>query len=204
MLTQTDVGRLTKELNQVYQPGGAGTCSGAADKKHMLALVDKLDKYTDEVIAAAEKEGLTEDENAAQWGGDMGNWVARLTAMRNVLDDPSIPMTGADSCKAIYDDVVGPLLDGNHSKAGETAGIVNPEVKTYPDLATPYILGNGVLEFRKFQKERFKALIGYMLEEAKKVVKTIKKAVGIKTSHIVLGVAVAGAFLYLSNRRGGR
>jgi hypothetical protein len=202
MLSLTDVGKLTKDLNAVYQPGGSGTCSGAADKKHMLLLVQKLDVYTEEVAAAAEKEGLTEDENVAQWGKDMGDWIARLTAMKNVLDDPSIPMTGTESCKAIYDDVVGPLLDGDHRKAEETAGIVNPAVVKYPDLATPYILGNGVLEYRKFQKERFKALIGYLLEEAKNLGKRLKRAAGIKTGHIIAGVVVVGGFLYLSNRSG--
>lgn len=172
-LTTSDVGEKVRAMNALYQPDGR--CSSVADRPHMQDLVDRLRNYTDQVQSEADRLGLVDDENVAQWATDLAHWRERLAGYQMALDDAE-KTSGKASCEEIYGSVVGPLLDGNFADARNSSGILNPAVPTVPDIATPYMLGNQVVTYREFQAENFDALIGYFLEEAKRVGKRIKKA----------------------------
>jgi hypothetical protein len=171
-LTQTDVGEKVKAMNAVYQPDGR--CSSVADRPHMQALIERLRNYTDQVQSEADRLGLVDDENVAQWALDMAHWRERLAGYQQALD-VAVKTAGEASCEEIYGSVVGPLLDGNFAAAVNTSGIVNPEVPSPPDIATPYMLGNQVVTYREFQAQNFDALIGYFIDEAKNLAKKAGK-----------------------------
>lgn len=185
-LTSTDVGALVRKMNKVFQP--AGKCSAVADAPHMQELIDKLRDYTNQVQEEADSNGyawisssiftpaLTDSENMGQWITDMANWRERLSGYQAALEQAEVT-DGVDSCREIYGTVVGPLLDGVFSDALSTAGIVNPAVPSVPDVAYPYMLGNQVAVWQEFQKQNFAALIGYFVEEGKRVMKTIARGV---------------------------
>ena len=173
ILTVQDVGEHVKAMNALYQPDGK--CSAIADRPHMLDLVGQLRSYTDQVQEEADRLGLTDDTNVAQWALDLARWRERLAAYQSALDDAT-KVAGTTSCVEIYSTVVGPLLDGDFSGAISTAGIVNPAVPSVPDVATPYMLGNQVVTYREFQAENFEALIGYFIDEAKNLGRRVAKA----------------------------
>lgn len=191
ILTTKDVGALVKKANKLYQP--KGKCSRLADRPHMQLLVTRLRSYTEQVQAEADRLGLVEDENVAQWATDMAYWRQRLAAYQEALD-AAVKPSGRPSCEEIYDTVVGPLLNGNFTKASAdgTAGIVNPAVRTVPDVAVAYMLGNQVVVYREFQAENFAALMGYFIESAKELGKKVAKAAkSAAPSVLAIGVGLA-------------
>lgn len=203
ILTMTDVGNLVKKMNKTYQP--AGKCSAAADLPHMQLLVDKLRSYTDQVQEEAESNGYawisssiftpaaTDSENMGQWITDMANWRERLAGYQSALDQATI-LDGIDSCRELYPTVIGPLLDGNYSDALSTAGIVNPAVPTVNDVAYPYMLGNQIAVWQEFQKKNFAALVGYMIDEGKRVARAAGRAVRKGApSALMIGAGIAVA-----------
>lgn len=207
VLTASDVAKHVKAMNNLYQPDGR--CSAIADRPHMRALVARLSDYTDQVEEEANRLGLVDDLNVAQWAIDLASWRERLASYQQSLEEET-GTTGHASCEELYDTVVGPLLDGNYAKAPVTSGIMNPAVRSVPDVATPYMLGNQVVTYREFQAQNFEALIGYFVDEARalreRVVSATKSAA---PSILAIGVGLAlgaAALVYLGknmNRRVG-
>lgn len=172
-LTTKDVGALVKKMNALYQP--KGKCSPIADRPHMQAVVNKLYSYTTQVQDEADRLGLVDDEYVAQWASDMAHWRERLASYQAAINHATQP-AGRVSCEELYGTVVGPLLDGNFTKATVTAGIMSPAVRSIPDVATPYMLGNQVIIYREFQADNFAAFIRFFIDEAKALGKKIAKA----------------------------
>ncbi len=188
-LTQQDVGDILKRMNALYQP--EGRCSTVADKPHLQDLVNRLRSYTDQVQGEADRQGLSEDSNVAQWATDMQSWRVRLASYQQALDEAVQPK-GMASCEELYPTVVGPLLDGVFAGAKSTEGIVNPAVATVPDISTPYMLGNQVLVYQEFQADNFRALVDYFVEEAKNVGRKIRKAAKkAAPSVMMIGIGIA-------------
>jgi hypothetical protein len=192
-LKPQDVGEILKRMNALYQP--EGRCSKVADKPHLQDLANRLRSYTDQVQAEADRQGLGDDANVAQWATDMQSWRVRLASYQQALDEATQPR-GMPSCEELYPTVVGPLLDGVFSGAKSTEGILNPAVATVPDISTPYMLGNQVLVYRDFQADNFKALVDYFVDEAKRVGKKIAKTAKRSAPSVLmvgLGVALGAA-----------
>lgn len=151
-LTNKDVGRIVKEATEKFlnQP----TCM--ADKRNMLTLVQKLERYTNEVQEAADEHGIASDHNVQQWAKDMENWRVRLSLYYQALEGAQYE-TGPESCEELRTRVIEPLLVGWYPD--DYPGIVNPDVQTVPDVAMPYILGNQVVVYRDHQQHRTDRLI---------------------------------------------
>lgn len=148
-----------QKIDEVVKEAGArfiGQPTCAANKPNMLELVRTLEAYTDEVQDAADSYGLTEDMNMQQWANDMVNWRIRLAGYFQALQDARYE-SGPESCEELRAPVNEPLLVGWYEPG--TPGIVNPDMQTIADVATPYMLGNQVLVYREHQKERLDKLI---------------------------------------------
>ena len=195
-LTIADVGDLVKHLNKLYQPKGG--CSALADKTGMQLLVMRLRNYTDQVQEEAEEAGLSDETNVAQWAIDMANWRQRLAGYHTAIDE-AVEDPGIASCEELYPTVVGPLLDGVFAGAKSTAGIADPSTPTVNDVATPYMLGNQVVVYREFQRQRFQALIDYFVDEAKALAKKVARAARKAAPNILMiGFGVGLAALGIS------
>lgn len=151
-ITNQDIDQIVKEAGQRFLH--QERC--VANKPNMTELVDRLEEYTEEVATAAETYGLTTDANVAQWNKDYNNWLLRLARYRRALKEARYE-GGAESCEELRASVNEPLLVGWYEPG--TPGIVNPEVQTVADVATPYMLGNQVIVYRQHQEERIKMLI---------------------------------------------
>jgi hypothetical protein len=151
-ISNQDIAKVVREAGARYI--GHPTC--VANKRNMLELVQTLDAYTDEVQNAADDYGLTGDENMAQWAKDMNNWRLRLAGYVQALQRARYE-DGPESCEELRATVNEPLLVGWFEPG--TPGIVNPDVQTIADVATPYMLGNQVLVYRDHQRERLDLLL---------------------------------------------
>lgn len=151
-LSNKDVGRIVKDATEKFlrQP----TC--VADRRNMRTLVEKLERYTDQVQEAADQHGISTDYNVQQWAKDMENWRVRLSLYYEALDNAQYA-SGPQSCEELRERVTEPLLVGWYPD--DYPGIVNPDVQTVPDVAMPYILGNQVVVYRDHQRQRVDRLI---------------------------------------------
>jgi hypothetical protein len=151
-ISSQDIAKLVKEAGARFI--GHPTC--VANKPNMLEFVERLDEYTDEVVAAADEHGLSDDLYVPQWARDMNNWKLRLAGYYRALERAQYE-SGPESCEELRATVNEPLLVGWFQPG--TPGIVNPEVQTVADIATPYMLGNQVVVYRDHQEERFWQLL---------------------------------------------
>ena len=148
-----------QKVDEVVKEAGArfiGQPQCAANKPNMLELVQTLEAYTDEVQTAADTYGLTGDQYMQQWANDMHNWRLRLAGYYAALSKARYE-SGPESCEELRATVNEPLLVGWYEPG--TPGIVNPDLQTVADVATPYMLGNQVIVYRQHQKERLSKLI---------------------------------------------
>lgn len=151
-ITNHKVDEVVKEAGArfLHQP----TC--AANKPNMLEFVQTLEDYTDEVQDAADAYGMTDDTVMQQWAKDMNNWRLRLAGYYDALSKAQYE-SGSQSCEELRATVNEPLLVGWYEPG--TPGIVNPDVQTVADVATPFMLGNQVIVYREHQKERLEKLL---------------------------------------------
>lgn len=178
-LTKTALDVLIKDMNQLYQPK-SGAC--VATPRNVQTLLDELEAYTQEVQEAANDTKIVSNtpQGVFQWSQDMATWQTRLGRYQKALDAvPKAQFDTPEGCKAIYQDVTAPLLDGiyyeilpginlgDEEKSAILAGEGHPaeDVPTPghppghskprpPDVGTPFTLGNQVLVYRDHQKER--------------------------------------------------
>jgi len=205
-LHRADVGDIVRTQSDrlLNKPGDTSMCK--ADVRTMRMLVKALAKYTDQVFEAAINSGwlgagagITADDSywtkPSQWALDFSRWQERLRAYEDAIGSAEIE-TGMQSCLSIFDAVTQPLLLGWYLPG--TPGIINPDRQTIPDIATPFMLGNQVFEYKDARLDRMKKLVDDVIAEAKKL---IKKAVDAGTSTLPLiigGLAIgAGALLAL-------
>lgn len=148
-----------QRVDEVVKEAGArfiGQPQCVANKPNMLELVQTLEAYTDEVQVAADTYGLTDSQYMQQWANDMNNWRLRLAGYYAALSNARHE-SGPESCEELRSPVNEPLLVGWYEPG--TPGIVNPDLQTVADVATPYMLGNQVIVYRQHQKERLDKLI---------------------------------------------
>ncbi len=191
---RADVGKIVRRATDaLLAPDGKGICR--ADKRRMSKLVDGLSSYTDKVMLGAFSSGvfqpnaiMTDDSlwpTPSQWARDLSAWAERLRGYQDALERASND-TGKASCTEIAESVTGPLLLGWYLPG--TPGIVNPAVQTVPDVVTPFMLGNQLIEYRDWQFERLRLLIKDIVSNAKKLA---KKAVrGAKIGGVILGAGL--------------
>lgn len=152
-----------QKVDEVVKEAGArfiGQPQCAANKPNMLELVQTLEAYTDEVQAAADTYGLTDNQYMQQWGNDMNNWRLRLARYYDALAKAKYE-SGAPSCEELRGTVNEPLLVGWYLPG--TPGIVNPDLQTVADVSTPFMLGNQVIVYRQHQQWRLERLIKDLL-----------------------------------------
>lgn len=223
-VTQTDIAQLVADKNAIFQPEGPRIPGDPryqdrptnATPRAMKLLLDELKTYTEEVRREAQRSGLDQDGNVAQWDADMTAWQQRLNHYYEVLRrvDPAQADTlqGADE---IYFAVTSPLLDGvyyevlpgtnlstaekERMKQGPPAGFSNPKPN---DIYMPFSLGNQVLEYKEHQRERWDQLwkdVGDGLANIPKAVQQAGWAVApwlIGIGVAVASGAVAGGIIY--------
>lgn len=162
--------------------------------------------------------------SASQWANDMAHWQTRLARYREVLDDvPNSEWETVAGCKAIYSLVTAPLLDGifyeefpginlnniereriQSGRGHPPADVLDVATRDHPgghsnpkppDVATPYMLGNGILIFQEFQRENLTRLWEDIKKNFERFLKLIP-AVAFPVGAVIFGVAAIGLIGY--------
>lgn len=204
ILTETNIGKLVEDLQRFYAPDRE--ICGRATPQQISILLDRLEAYTNEVRAAADKEGLDDDDNVAQWATDMANWQLRLAHYRKIINSlPSASWADKAGCVLAWRLVTAPLLYGiwydvqpgiglsSDSKARIASGEGHPTIDIVvtvagkehpgghsdamvPDVILPFTLGNQVLVYKEHQEERARLFWEDLKQSAKDFVANVKKA----------------------------
>lgn len=203
-LHRTNVGSIVRDASsKLLGVDARGRC--IATPERMRRLVDGLSEYTDEVVAKIWTSGvfdplaiMDDDQlwpSPSQWNLDLSRWLERLTAYKDALDDAT--KTGQAGCNEIFDAVTQPLLVGWYQPG--TPGIINTNVQTVPDIATPFLLGNQLIEFRDWELERLRLLVKDIVANAKKLVRKVKDRFKFGAILVGGGLAIAGG-VFLGTR----
>ncbi len=201
-LHRADVGKIVRRATDgLLGVDAKGNCK--ADKRRMSKLVDGLSAYTDKVVGGGVFASgvfnpsaiMTDDSlwpTPSQWARDLSAWNERLLGYKAALAAAK-DETGKASCLEIFPTVIEPLLLGWYQPG--TPGIVNPAVQTIPDIVTPFMLGNQLIEFRDWQFKRLRLLIDDIVANAKKIAKKAAKGAQLGGLIIGAGLIIAGGIV---------
>jgi len=224
-ITNTDVGGIVKQQRDFFFPEGSripgddrySSRPTRATPAAMLALIDQLDKITDDTNVAAAQSGLTQNQTMAQWSKDSANWVLRLNHYRSRIEAiPADQMNTLEGADAIYFTVTAPLLDGVFYEVLPGINLTNEEKQRMatqsspynysnrkpPDVYVPFSLGNQVVVFREHQSERWaamwKAIKESVAEKAGQATDAMYDLVML--AKVAVGTLILGTTVYLGFR----